>query len=97
MDWPLDFPNNRYAAIEEIRTLLGFTKAEWKALLRALSKTDNGWLQYMFGNVTLDFKKFVDIDEVHILIEKKTRNKSTESLKYVFELSDFIKPKAKNP
>ena len=56
MAFTWNFPDNRYVAIEEIRSLLGFRKAEWKTLLGALSKTDNGWLQYMFGEVTVDLK-----------------------------------------
>jgi hypothetical protein len=88
-----NFPDNRYAAIEEIRRLLGFTKAEWKTLLHALSKTDNGWLQYMFADVTVDFKKFVDMNEIHVLIEKGEKNKQTMCLKYVYDLNDFTKPK----
>ncbi len=94
MDFLPGFPDNRYDAIEEIRALLGFKKAEWKALLNALSKTDNGWLQYMFGDVTVDIKKFVDIDELAIQIEKKTKG-TTKSLKYVFDLADFVKPLTK--
>lgn len=88
--------DDRYVAIEKIRRLLGFKKAELKALLNALSKTDNGWLQYMFGNVTLDLKKFVDVDEIHILVENKTNERLTKSLKYVFDLKDFTKPRVKN-
>jgi hypothetical protein len=84
-----NFPDNRYAAIDEIRRLLGFTKAEWRTLLHALSKTDNGWLQYMFADVTVDFKKFVDVNEIHVLIEKSEKNKQTMSLKYVYDLNDF--------
>ena len=98
MAFTWNFPDNRYVAIEEIRNLLCFRKAEWKTLLGALSKTDNGWLQYMFGEVTVDFKKFVDVDEIHILIENKMTDKSTMSLKYVYDLNDFTNPRpsAKN-
>jgi len=94
MAFTWNFPDNRYVAIEEIRSLLGFRKAEWKTLLGALSKTDNGWLQYMFGEVTVDLKKFVDADEIHILIEKKMTDKSTISLKYIYDLADFTKPRS---
>ncbi len=90
-----NFPDNRYTAIEEVRRLLGFTKPEWKVLLRILSKTDSGWLQYTFASVKVGLKKLVDLNEIHIVIEKQGKDKPTMSLKYVYDLNDFTKPKVK--
>jgi len=41
----------------------------------------------------VDFKKFVDVNEIHVLIEKSENNKQTMSLKYVYDLNDFTKLK----
>jgi hypothetical protein len=93
LEYNLNLPENRYGAIEEIRTLLGFTKTEWRVLLHAISKTDNGWLQFAFGSVTVDFKKFVDADQLHLRIDVGENPKSKQSVKYIYDLTDFIRPK----
>jgi hypothetical protein len=86
-------PDNRYSAIEYIRKKLDFSESEWRCLLRALARTDNGWFQFMLdGDLTIDFKKFVDIGELQILIEKKMKHGAVKSLKYVYDLSDFWRP-----
>ena len=85
---------NRYTAIEETRNMLGFTPSEWRYLLRALSKTDNGWFQFMRGNLTIDFKKFVDINELHMQITFE-KGKTKKSTNYTYDLNEFTKPKAK--
>ena len=79
MEYNLSLPEDRYGAIEEIRTLLGFTKTEWRVLLHAISKTDNGWLQFAFGSVTVDFKKFVDeINFTSASMLEKTRSLNSQ-------------------
>ncbi len=93
LEYTLNLPADRYGAIEEIRTLLGFTKTEWRVLLRAISKTDNGWLQFAFGGVTVDFKKFVDADQLHLRIEVGKNPKSKHSVKYIYDLTDFARPR----
>ncbi len=91
MKYDLNLPENRYDAIEEIRALLGFTKAEWKILLHAISKTDNGWLQFVFGEVSVNFKKFVDVDELHLSVDVGKNPKSKQSVKYIYDLTDFTR------
>jgi hypothetical protein len=81
-----DLPDNSYLAFEEIRALLGFTKAEWRVLLRALSKTGNGWLQFMLGDVTVNVKKIVDTNELHLTLEMKKGN-MTKQTKYRYNLN----------
>jgi hypothetical protein len=81
-----DLPDNSYLAFEEIRTLLGFTKPEWRVLLHALSKTGNGWLQFMFGDVTVNVKKIVDTNELHLTVEMKKGN-VTKQAKYRYNLN----------
>ncbi len=67
----------------------------WDNLLNALSKTDNGWFQFMRGNLTIDFKKFVDINELYLQITcDKDRAKS--AIHYLYEFSEFTKLKTKN-
>lgn len=87
----LNLPENRYDAIEEIRTLLGFSKAEWKVLLHAISKTDNGWLQFIFGDVSVNLKKFVDVDELHLSVDAGKNPKAKQSIKYIYDLTDFTR------
>ena len=90
---PIGSLRNRYEVMEEVRTLLGFSKPEWRILLHALAKTDNGWLQFMFGKVCIDFKKFVDIDELHMrIVATKKNTKSKQSTQYVYDLTDFAGP-----
>ncbi len=86
-------PENRYVALEETRSMLGFTQPEWRCLLRALSKTDNGWFQFIRGNLTIDFKKFVDINELHMQITFE-RGKTKKSTNYTYDLSEFTKTNA---
>jgi hypothetical protein len=81
-----DLPDNSYLAFEEIRTLLGFTKPEWRVLLRALSKTGNGWLQFMLGDVTVNIKKLVDTSELCLTLEMK-KGTVTKQAKYRCNLS----------
>ncbi len=88
------FPDDRYAAMEAARTLLGFSRAEWKILLHALSKTNNGWLNFIFGDIHLDFKKSVNVDEIHLLISNR-KGRTVKSLKYVYDLTDFTTPSAR--
>ena len=56
--------DNRYHALEETRMLLGFKKSEWKSLLIALSKTDNGYFEFLQGELRISIEKFVDIRRV---------------------------------
>ncbi len=49
----------------------------------------------MFAGVKVGFKKLVDLNEIHVVIEKMGKDKPTMSLKYVYDLNDFTKPKAK--
>ena len=91
----LDLPEDRYLTLEETRRMLGFKKSEWKSLLIALSKTDNGWLQFMRGELTIDFKKFVDIDELHMHYELKKNENVTKTANYVYGLIEFTEPRHK--
>jgi hypothetical protein len=91
----LNLQEDRYVALEETRRMLGFTKSEWKSLLVALSKTDNGWLQFMRGELTIDIKKFVDIDELHMRFELKRKENVTRTASYIYELNEFTKPRSK--
>jgi hypothetical protein len=87
-----NLPQNRYDAIEEIRKVLGFGKTEWKCLLKALAKTDSGWLQFMFGNVCVDFKKVADVEELHLHV-RSAEGKTKKAIDYTFDLNDFAAPK----
>jgi hypothetical protein len=86
--------DNRYVALEETRRLLGFKKSEWKSLLAALSKTDNGWFEFMRGDLTVLFEKFADIDEMHLEI-KFDKDKVVKTINYAYDLSEFTKQKIK--
>ena len=84
--------DNRYHALDETRMLLGFKKSEWKSLLIALSKTDNGWFEFMQGEFRVTIEKFVDINELHM--EIKTEKKGVvKALTYCYNLGEFTKPR----
>lgn len=89
------FPDDRYKVLEETRLMLGFKKSEWKCLLVALSKTDNGWFQFIIGDLTIDFKKFADIDELQLKLEMKVNDKATKLARYIYDLKEFTEPKPK--
>jgi len=90
-----NLPSDRYDAIEELRKILGFKKAEWKYLLIALAKTDNGWLQFMFGNVRVDLKKAADIDELHVNVKSQS-GRTRKAVDYTYDLKEFTTPKSKS-
>ena len=84
--------DNRYYALEETRMLLGFKKAEWKSLLVALSKTDNGWFEFMQGEFRITIEKFVDINELHMQIRSEKKGVE-KALTYSYDLAEFTHPK----
>ena len=87
--------DNRYHALEETRMLLGFKKSEWKSLLIALSKTDNGYFEFLQGELRISIEKFVDIDELHMEI-KTEKNGVGKALTYCYDLGEFTKPRISN-
>jgi hypothetical protein len=94
----MDFNNlsdNRYVAVDELRVMLGFKQSEWKYLLIALSKTDNGCLEFMFGDWTVTLKKFVDIDEIRLQV-KFEKGKTVKTTNYTYELNELLELKRKN-
>ncbi len=94
----MDFNNlsdNRYVALDEMRRMLGFKQSEWKCLLIALSKTDNGWLEFMHGDLTINIEKFVDIDELHLYV-KSEKGKTVKTVEYTYDLNEVVEPKQKN-
>ncbi len=82
--------DNRYHALEETRMLLGFKKSEWKSLLTALSKTDNGWFEFMQGKFSVTMEKFDGINELHMEI-KTEKNGVGKALTYCYDLADLTK------
>lgn len=84
--------DNRYHALEETRMLLGFKKSEWKSLLIALSKTHNGYFEFMQGELRVSIEKFVDINELHMEI-KTEKNGVGKALTYCYDLVEFTKPR----
>lgn len=49
------FPENRYAALEEVQELLHFRRLELLAFLETLAKADDAFLRYSFGNLSVTF------------------------------------------
>jgi len=84
--------DNRYLALEETRKILGFKKQEWRSLLAALSKTDNGWFDFLQGNLRISLEKFADLDELHMEIRLKT-DKIVKTVEYTYDLNEFTKHK----
>jgi hypothetical protein len=84
--------DNRYYALEETRMLLGFKKSEWKSLLVALSKTDNGWFEFMQGEFRITIEKFVDINELHMQIRSEKKGVE-KALTYSYDLAEFTQPR----
>jgi hypothetical protein len=88
--------DNRYHALEETRRLLGFKKSQWKSLLSALSKTDNGWFEFKQGDFRITLEKFVEIDELHMEI-KLDRNNVVKTLDYRYDLREFVEKRLAIP
>jgi len=61
-----EFPRDNLAALDETLNILGFDLPQWTCLLEVMGKSDNGWLQFMRGDLCVDFEKSVDIDELHL-------------------------------
>jgi hypothetical protein len=83
-----DLSSNRYVVYEEIRNMLGFSKAEWKSLLTALCKTDNGWLEFKQGDISIHIDKFVGQDELRMEIVHK-KDKVLKSMTHIFNSKEF--------
>ena len=86
-----NLPDDRYVAIEDVRKIVGFSTAEWKCLLQGLSKTHNGWLQFVYGELTIDFKKIIDLNELHMKLELRTHKNVTKTAKYIYDLAEFTR------
>jgi hypothetical protein len=80
---------NRYDALDEVRSLLGFKKSEWRSLLIALAKADNACFDFVLGDCTLRFEKFIEINELHMEL-KFVKGKLTKTFDYAYDLNEFI-------
>jgi len=49
--------DNRYVVLEEVLTFLKFKHIEWQSLLETLRKASDGYLEFDFGDVTLQFTR----------------------------------------
>jgi hypothetical protein len=49
------FPRNRFAALDEIQHVLGFRRCELLSFLEALSKAEDAFLRYDFGDLAITF------------------------------------------
>jgi hypothetical protein len=47
------FPENRFAALEEVQELLGFKRLELLSFLATLGKADDAFLRYGFGDLSV--------------------------------------------
>lgn len=60
--------------------------------MMALSKTDNGYFEFMQGEFRVSIEKFVHINELHM--EIKTEKKGVvKALTYCYGLGEFRKPR----
>lgn len=48
------FPDNRFIALNQFLGLLGFSKFEWDALFKLISKANCGFLEYRIGDVNIE-------------------------------------------
>mgnify|MGYP001118066990 CR=1 FL=1 len=52
-----DFPENRFTALEEVQSFLKLNKIEMKNLFKVLCKADDGYLEFNFGEITIQFTR----------------------------------------
>lgn len=48
---------NRYVILEEVQELLRLKNVEWQNLFKILCKVDDGYLEFTFGDVTIQFTR----------------------------------------
>ena len=48
------FPDNRFAALDELLRLLGFRRFEWQSLFKVLSRANCGFLEFCIGDVSIE-------------------------------------------
>lgn len=76
------FPEDPYAALEEVRKMLGLTENELDTLLALLWKADDGHLHFHVGNVCIAFfNRSFDEKEIVFDIEVE-KEKIASSVKY---------------
>ena len=82
------FPKDRYKALEEVRQILGLSKAQLRFFWSLLEKSSNGDLSFEVGNICIEFSTW-DYDgesipaKIHMKI--KIKEKQVEHhLKYKF-------------
>jgi len=83
----LDFPANRYDALEECRKLLGLKAHDFSCLLRILCKAELGSLVFDFGSLSVHFCAFED--EGISLTFEFGQKELTKIAGYRFKPSDF--------
>lgn len=83
----LDFPRNRYEALEESRRLLGIAEPDFRSLLKIIGRAEHGILDFACGKLSLSLSSFGD-DAVHLNLcsEYGPIEKCTE---YKFRLSEL--------
>lgn len=81
------FPENRYEALEESRRLLSLTESDFRSLLRVLSRTDFGTLNFSFGKVAISLS--AGGDEEVCLTVGLGQGPVEKSAEYTFHFSEL--------
>ena len=90
-----NFPENRWEALNQYFTLLGFSKSELSALVKLLNSADTGFLSYKIGDVYIEFcltsGEIITEGEPDILCLKlrKSKGKTDFIAEYTFEISEL--------
>ena len=89
------FPENRWEALNQYFTLLGFSKLELSALVKLLHSADSGFLGYKIGDVYIELcltsGEIIAESEPDTLCLKlrKSKGKTDFIAEYTFEISEL--------
>ena len=50
-----EFPDNRFAALDEALRLIGFSRSEWKSILRVLARAEGVFLKFCVGDISIEY------------------------------------------
>jgi hypothetical protein len=83
----LNFPKNRFDALEEAEKLLHFKPSEWEYFLNILRQAD-GWLSFSKGGIDIEWMRHKENNEIHLSFIITTDH-IERSVVYTFKLKEL--------
>ena len=89
------FPDNRFVALDQFLSLLGFKRFEWQSLFKVFSRANCGFLEFKIGDVDIEVNigsgESITQDENNFLriIFRRTKENVEKTATYAYELTEL--------